>query len=240
MLADRADRARDPGDAAGRDRRPVDGADRMVRARGGQGGGAARRHTGRARARVGGDADDARSGHGRPLGVARAGGGGRAAGRRATPPIPSSSAGARSGCCRCTPSRPRPTPEWAARTVAECMVPAASVPHLAPGTPASDAVEVLAGGASGRAVVVDGDGRLVGHPVAHGHRPRAGGGPGRLALAGRARGAAAGLQEAVHPARDLEAAAPAALRHHGDGHPAAEPASTLDDVARTARSPPSR
>ena len=42
------------------------------------------------------------------------------------------------------------------------MLPAASVPHLTPDTPAADAVTLLAGGASGRAVVVDDGGRLVG------------------------------------------------------------------------------
>ena len=55
-----------------------------------------------------------------------------------------------------------PHAEWDARTVEDCMLPAASVLHLTPGTPAADAVTLLAEGASGRAVVVDDDGRLVG------------------------------------------------------------------------------
>jgi Zn-dependent protease/CBS domain-containing protein len=55
-----------------------------------------------------------------------------------------------------------PHREWAARTVSECMIPADSVPRLAPATPASDAVEALAEGSSGRALVVDRDGSLVG------------------------------------------------------------------------------
>jgi CBS domain-containing protein len=55
-----------------------------------------------------------------------------------------------------------PHAEWDARTVAECMVAATSVPQLAPETPAADAVEALADASSGRALVVDASGRLVG------------------------------------------------------------------------------
>jgi CBS domain-containing protein len=42
------------------------------------------------------------------------------------------------------------------------MVAATSVPQLAPETPAADAVEALADASSGRALVVDASGRLVG------------------------------------------------------------------------------
>lgn len=55
-----------------------------------------------------------------------------------------------------------PHSEWDLHTVEECMVPAEAVPHLTPGTLASDAVEVLAGASSGRGVVVDDRARLVG------------------------------------------------------------------------------
>lgn len=55
-----------------------------------------------------------------------------------------------------------PYGEWDARTVEECMIPAEAVPHLTPGTLASDAVEALAGASSGRGVVIDDRGRLVG------------------------------------------------------------------------------
>ncbi len=55
-----------------------------------------------------------------------------------------------------------PHAEWGERTVGECMVAATSVPRLAPDTPAAAAVEALASASSGRGLVVDAAGRLVG------------------------------------------------------------------------------
>ncbi len=54
-----------------------------------------------------------------------------------------------------------PHTQWPSRTVAECMIPADQVPQLAPDSPASEAVDLLAR-TIGRALVVDAAGRLVG------------------------------------------------------------------------------